>query len=63
GAWLGGALGIWVFFALRRPALSRAAVGAVAAVALLAWLVRFSQQASHADHDGRESEACRPYGA
>ena len=36
GAWLGGALGIGVFFALRRPRLSRAAVGALAAVALLA---------------------------
>ena len=36
GAWVGGALGIGVFFALRRPALSRAAVGAVAAVAVLA---------------------------
>jgi O-antigen ligase len=36
GAWLGGALGIGVFFALRRPRLSRAAVAAVAAVALLA---------------------------
>ncbi len=36
GAWMGGALGIGVFFALRRPRLSRAAVGAVAAVAMLA---------------------------
>ena len=36
GAWLGGALGIGVFFALRRPLLSRATRGAVAAVALLA---------------------------
>jgi hypothetical protein len=36
GAWLGGALGIGVFFALRRPRLSRAALGGVAAVALLA---------------------------
>ena len=36
GAWLGGALGIGVFFALRRPLLSRATRVAVAAVALLA---------------------------
>jgi len=36
GAWLGGALGIAVFFVLRRPLLSRATVGAVAAVAILA---------------------------
>ena len=36
GAWLGGALGIASFFALRRPRLSRATLGAVAAVALLA---------------------------
>jgi O-antigen ligase len=36
GAWLGGALGIAIFFALRRPPLSRATVWAVAATALLA---------------------------
>src|SRR5450631_15112 len=36
GAWLGGALGIAIFFALRRPLLSRATVGAAAAVAMLA---------------------------
>ena len=36
GAWLGGSLGIATFFALRRPRLSRATVGAVAAVAMLA---------------------------
>jgi O-antigen ligase len=36
GAWLGAGMGIAVFFALRRPRLSRAAVGALAAVAMLA---------------------------
>ena len=36
GAWLGGALGMATFFALRRPPLSRATVGAVALVAILA---------------------------
>ena len=36
GAWLGGALGMAIFFALRRPRLSRATVGAVAAIATLA---------------------------
>jgi O-antigen ligase len=36
GAWLGGALGIAVFLALRPPRLSRATVGALAAVAMLA---------------------------
>ncbi len=36
GAWLGGGLGIAVFFALRRPRLSHATVGAIAAVAMLA---------------------------
>ena len=36
GAWLGGALGIAIFFALRRPPLSRATFWALAATALLA---------------------------
>jgi O-antigen ligase len=36
GAWIGGALGIAVYFALRRPRLSRATLGAVAATAMLA---------------------------
>ena len=36
GAWLGGALGMAVFFALRRPRLSRATVGGLTAVAMLA---------------------------
>jgi O-antigen ligase len=36
GAWLGGALGIAVFFALRRPPLSRPAVAAALAVGALA---------------------------
>ena len=36
GAWLGGALGIAIFFALLRPRLSRSTVGALAAVAMLA---------------------------
>ena len=36
GAWLGGALGIAVFFALRRPHLSRGAVAAALAVGVLA---------------------------
>jgi O-antigen ligase len=38
GAWLGGVLGIVVFFALRRPRLSRTALAASAAVAVLALL-------------------------
>jgi O-antigen ligase len=36
GAWIGGALGIAIFFALRRPRLSRATVAVVAATAMLA---------------------------
>jgi O-antigen ligase len=38
GAWLGGALGLVVFFALRRPHLSRAALTATLAVTALALL-------------------------
>jgi O-antigen ligase len=53
GAWIGGALGIAVFFALRRPRLSRATVGVVAATAMLA-LAGAAIPGRWAAHDARD---------
>ncbi len=59
GAWLGGALGIATFFALRRPRLSRAAVGAGCAAAMLA-VVGAAIPGRWTAHDARDVKRFEP---
>jgi O-antigen ligase len=59
GAWLGGALGMATFFALRRPRLSRASVGALAAVAMMA-LAGAAIPGRWTAHDARDVKRFEP---
>ena len=59
GAWLGGAVGMAIFFVLRRPRLSRATVGALAAVAMLA-VVGAAIPGRWTSHDARDVKRFEP---
>jgi O-antigen ligase len=59
GAWLGGALGMGIFFALRRPRLSRATAGVLAAAAMLA-VVGAAIPGRWTAHDARDVKRYEP---